>query len=321
MTFNEEVQSSEALQTTTGAGSGIEGRSPWRLAWERLRRDKVALASGVVIILLVLIAIFAGVISDLIGHPPKQQYYDEGLTEAGVPIGPNSQFWFGTDNVGRDVLVRIAYGARISLFIGVVASGIATATGVLIGILAGYFGGIVDSILARTMDVVLSMPFLLFAVALAAIFSPSLKIVIGVISFFTFASVGRIVRGQTLSIKEREYVEAARSLGASDSRIMLRDVLPNVVAPVIVYASLLIPIAIIFAASLSFLGLGVPPENAAWGNMLAGALQSYTVAPWLFLFPGGAILITTLAFNLLGDGIRDTLDPRFERLMQHGSED
>lgn len=311
MAAHEDAPRSDTWSTTDDEPEPtIQGRSPWRLAWERLRKDRVALGSAIVIVLMVLFAIFAGVISDLIGHPPLQQYHDIGQTPAGLPKPPSSEFWFGTDGLGRDVFVRIAYGARVSLFIGIVSSGIATAAGVLIGIIAGYFGGVVDNVLARFMDIVLSMPFLLFAVALAAVFGASLTIVIGVIAFFTFASVGRVVRGQTLSIKEREYVEAARSLGASDWRIMLKDILPNVMAPVIVYASLLIPIAIIFAASLSFLGLGVPIGDPAWGNMLSGAVQYYTAAPWLFLFPGAAILITTLAFNLFGDGIRDALDPK-----------
>lgn len=309
----------EAAEPAEESGRrGIEGRSPWRLAWERLRRDRVAMGSAIVIVLMGLVAIFAGVIADVIGHPPLQQYRETGLTPAGVPKSPSTEFWFGTDGLGRDVFVRVLYGARVSLFIGVVSSGLATVCGVAIGLTAGYFGGVVDNVLARGLDVVLSMPYLLFAVALAAIFSPSLGIVIGVIAFFTFAAVGRIVRGQTLSIKEREYVEAARSLGASDRRIMFTEILPNVVAPVIVYASLLIPIAIIFAASLSFLGLGVPPGTPAWGSMLNGAIDYYTVAPWLFAFPGGALLITTLAFNLLGDGIRDALDPKSERLLRRG---
>ncbi len=299
-------------------GRRIEGRSPWRLAWERLRRDRVAMGSAVIIALMGLLAVFAGVISDAIGHPPDAQYRDIGLSPAGIPQPPSAEFWFGTDGLGRDVFVRVLYGARISLFIGVVSSGIATTAGVVVGLTAGYFGGVVDNVLARGLDVVLSMPYLLFAVALAAVFSPSLRIVIGVIAFFTFAAVGRIVRGQTLSAKEREYVEAARSLGASDRRIMVTEILPNIIAPVIVYASLLIPIAILFAASLSFLGVGVPPGTAAWGNMLNGARDYYTVAPWLFAFPGGALLLTTLAFNLLGDGIRDALDPKSERLLRRG---
>jgi peptide/nickel transport system permease protein len=186
--------------------------------------------------------------------------------------------------------------------------------GVVIGVTAGYFRGATDTILARFMDVVLSFPFLLFAIALVSVVGPSLVVSVLVIAFFSWAAVGRIVRGQTLSIREREYVEAARSLGASDLRIMLVDVLPNLVAPVIVYTTLLIPTAIVFEATLSFLGMGVVPPTPTWGNMLSDSLQYYQVAWWFVLFPGLALLVTTLAFNLLGDGVRDALDPGTERV-------
>ncbi|WP_216205633.1 ABC transporter permease [Amycolatopsis aidingensis] len=290
--------------------SRIAGRSPWRLGWERLRRDRVAMASAAVIVLIGLAAAFAGVVSDLVGHPPGAQYRDIGLSPSGIPQPPSSTFLFGTDGLGRDVFVRVLHGTRISLLIGVASSASAVLLGTAIGITAGYFGGAIDTLLARMLDVILSMPFLLFGVALAAVLGPSLWLVVGVIVFFTLAAVGRIVRGQTLSIREKEYVEAARSLGAGDRRIMFTEILPNVLAPVLVYASLLVPIAIIFSASLSFLGLGVPPGTPAWGVMLRQAIDYYTVAPWLFAFPGGALLLTTLAFNLLGDGIRDALDPK-----------
>ncbi len=268
------------------------------------------MASAAVIVLIGLAAAFAGVVSDLVGHPPGAQYRDIGLSPSGIPQPPSSTFLFGTDGLGRDVFVRVLHGTRISLLIGVASSASAVLLGTAIGITAGYFGGAIDTLLARMLDVILSMPFLLFGVALAAVLGPSLWLVVGVIVFFTLAAVGRIVRGQTLSIREKEYVEAARSLGAGDRRIMFTEILPNVLAPVLVYASLLVPIAIIFSASLSFLGLGVPPGTPAWGVMLRQAIDYYTVAPWLFAFPGGALLLTTLAFNLLGDGIRDALDPK-----------
>jgi peptide/nickel transport system permease protein len=214
------------------------------------------------------------------------------------------------------VLVRIVYAARISLLAGVVASTVAVVIGVVVGLVAGYVGGIADSVLSRTMDVILSFPFLLFGIALVSIVGPSLGVVIGVIAFFSWASVGRIVRGQTLSQKEKEYVEAARSLGASDLRIMFVDIFPNLVAPVLVYLTLLIPSAIVFEATLSFLGLGVVPPTPTWGNMLAESLGFYQVAWWFVLFPAVALLTTTLAFNLLGDSVRDALDPRGERLFR-----
>jgi peptide/nickel transport system permease protein len=294
----------------------VEGRSPWQLAWARLRRDRVAIACAIVILLISLVAIFAPVIALIVGHGPNTQYLDTGLTPDGLPRGPTSTFLFGTDDLGRDVLVRIAYGAQISLLAGVVASVGAVFIGVVVGLAAGYFGGTVDSVLARTMDVVLSFPFLLFAIALVSIVGPSLQVAIAIIVFFSWAAVGRIVRGQTLSIKEKEYVEAAHSLGASDVRIMVIDIFPNLLAPVLVYLTLLIPAAIVFEATLSFLGLGVVPPTPSWGNMLAESLNYYRVAWWFLLLPGIALLITTLAFNLLGDSVRDALDPRGERLFR-----
>lgn len=293
--------------------STVQGRSPWQLAWARLRRDRVAMGSAVVIVLVALAAITAPLFAALVGHGPNEQFRDTGLTVAGLPKGPSGRFWLGTDDLGRDVFVRVLYGARVSLFAGVLASLIAVAIGVLIGLSAGYLGGVVDTVLSRFIDVVLSFPFLLFAIALVAIVGPSLAISVGVIAFFSWASVGRLVRGQAMSIKEKEYVEAARSLGARDARIMFVDVLPNLLGPVIVYTTLLIPAAIAFEATLSFLGLGVLPPTATWGNMLSESVQYYKVAWWFVIFPGAALLITTLAFNLLGDGIRDALDPRAGR--------
>jgi peptide/nickel transport system permease protein len=300
-------------------GISTPGRGPLRLAAQRLRRDPVAIASIVVIVLLVLLAIAAPLVAHLVGHGPDTQYRDTGLTPAGLPVGPGRRFLLGTDGLGRDLLVRVLYGARISLLVGVVSTLLAVTAGVLVGLTAGYYGGVVDVFLARFMDAVLSFPFLLLAVALVSIVGPSLTISILVIAFFSWAAVGRIVRGQTLAIKEREYVQAAHALGANDLRIMLLDVLPNLIAPVIVYTTLLIPTAIVFESTLSFLGLGVVPPTPTWGNMLAESLQFYQVAWWFVLFPGLALLVTTLAFNLLGDSVRDALDPGTERLFARGS--
>jgi peptide/nickel transport system permease protein len=265
-------------------------------------------------VLLVAVALGAPLLAHLIGWGPADQDRAQGLTSAGLPVGPSARHLLGTDDLGRDVLVRVVYGTRVSLLVGVAATLLAVAMGVVVGLAAGYFGTVVDSVLSRFMDVVLSFPFLLFAIALVSIYGSSLTLTVFVIAFFSWAAVGRIVRGQTLSIREREYVEAARSLGAGDLRIMFVDVLPNLTAPVIVYTTLLIPIAIVFEATLSFLGLGVVPPTPTWGNMLNDALPFYQVSWWFALFPGLALLLTTLAFNLLGDGVRDALDPRTERL-------
>ena len=294
----------------------IEGRSPFSLAIRRLRKDKVAMISLAVIVLIVLMAVFAPVFAAITGHPPNEQYRDIGLTPDGLPRGPNGTFWLGTDDLGRDILVRIAYGARVSLLVGVLATAITVAIGVVLGLAAGFLGGIVDTILARLIDVVLSVPFLLVAIALVSITGPSLTVTVMVIGFFSWASVARIVRGQVLSLREREFVEAARSLGAGDTRIMFIDVLPNVLAPVIVYTTLLIPVVIVTQATLSFLGLGLPPPTADWGGMISSSQNYYTTAWWFIIFPGLALLITTLAFNLFGDGVRDALDPRSDRVIR-----
>lgn len=293
----------------------IEGRGPWLLAWQRLRRDKVAMISLAVIVLILLMAIFAPLATTLTGHPVNEQYRTNGLTPDGLPKGPTSEFWLGTDDLGRDILVRIAYGARISLLVGVAATALTVVIGVVVGLAEGFLGGIVDTILARLIDVVLSIPFLLVAIALVSITGPSLSVTVLVIGFFSWASVARIVRGQVLSLREREFVEAARSLGASDRRIMFVDILPNVLAQVIVYASLLIPVVIVVEATLSFLGLGLAPPTADWGGMISESQNYYTTARWFVVLPGVALLITTLAFNLLGDGVRDAFDPRSDRLI------
>jgi peptide/nickel transport system permease protein len=307
------VELSSRLSSAPNGTRSEAARGPWQLAWGRLRRDRVAIASLAVIGLIVLLAIFAPVVAALVGHGPDTQYRSTGLSVNGIPVGPSGRFLFGTDDLGRDVFVRVVYGTRISLLVGVVATAIAIAIGVVVGLTAGYFGRTVDSVLGRFMDVVLSLPYLIFAIALVSIVGPSLLISIVVIAFFSWASVGRIVRGQVLSIKRRQYVEAARSLGASDLRIMFVEILPNVLAPVIVYATLLIPISIVFEATLSFLGIGVVAPTPTWGNMLSEALPYYSVAWWFVAFPGLALLVTTVAFNLLGDSVRDAFDPRGSR--------
>ncbi len=293
----------------------IEGRTPLQLAWARLKKDKVSMFSVAFIVLLVLVAIFAAQLTNLIGHPPNTQYRETGLDVNGLPRGPSSTFWFGTDGLGRDVLSRVIHGTRVSLLVGVAATALAVIIGVVVGTTAGYFGGKIDSLLARTMDVFLSFPFLLFAISLVSVFQPSLKISIFVIAFFTWANVGRIVRGQVLSIREKEYIEAARSLGAGDIRIMAIDVLPNLIAPIIVYSTLLVPTAIVFEATLSFLGLGVIPPTPTWGNMINDSVAYYQERPFFLMFPSLALFLTTLAFNLLGDGLRDALDPRAARVL------
>ncbi|HUZ36612.1 MAG TPA: ABC transporter permease [Streptosporangiaceae bacterium] len=298
----------------------IQGRSQWQLTWRRLRHDKMAIISIAFIVIMTLLAIFAPVFASILGHGVYQTFTGKGLSADGIPVAPGTNgFILGTDYVGRDLLVRILYGARISLFVGLSTTAMATVAGVIVGLVAGYYGGWVDTILARFIDAVLAFPFIVLALALAAIYGSSLAIVIGVITFFSWAGISRIVRGQTLSIKEKEYIEAARSLGAGPWRIMFIDILPNLMGPVLVLATLYIPTAIVFEATLSFLGIGIPAPAASWGVILSEAQQFYQVSWWYVVFPATALLLTTLAFNLLGDGIRDAMDPRTERLFAAGS--
>ncbi len=308
----------QAHGAAAGPVRAIEGRSQWQLTWRRLRGDKIAVASGVVILVMVALAIAAPAFTSLTGHGPTQVFPNTGISANGIPTGPGHTFWLGADEQGRDLFVRILYGARISLFVGIVTTALATVAGVSVGLAAGYLGGWADAVLAWFIDTVLAFPYLVAALALAVVIGPSLPVVIGVISFFSWAVIARVVRGQTLSIKEREYIEAARSIGASSLRIMAIDILPNLLAPVLVLATLSIPSAIIFEATLSYLGLGVQPPTPSWGNILAGAQNYYSVAWWYLVFPAVALLITTLAFNLLGDGIRDAMDPRTERIVAGG---
>ena len=300
-------------QPVGGGPARIEGRTPLQLAWLRLKRDRVAMAAAITIVLLILVAALGPLLMPkLTGHDSPHLFIDHkhGLSESGIPGGPGKHALLGFDAIGRDILSRIVYGSGISLFIGIVSTSIALLIGVVIGMFAGYFGGKIDVLLSGLMDVVLSFPFLLTALTLVAIFDPSVYISIMIIAFFGWVYIARIVRGQVLSLREKEFVEAARSLGASDLRIMFGDILPNLVAPILVYATLLIPTNILAEASLSFLGLGVKPPTPTWGGMLSESQELYNVAWWYFLFPGLALLITVLAFNLLGDGLRDALDPR-----------
>ncbi|MGP3981058.1 ABC transporter permease [Streptomyces sp. KR80] len=306
----------------------IEGRSPWKIAWIRLKRDKVALAGGIVVLFLIVVAIFAPLIVSLLGHPPNEFHEDQIDPLLGTPIGSwggiSSDFLFGVEPVnGRDVFSRVVYGARISLLVAFLAALFAVALGTIFGIIAGYFGGWVDAAISRVMDVLLAFPQLLFIIALVSVLPNELLGMTGsgvritalivVIGFFGWPYVGRIVRGQTLSLREREYVEAARSIGAGRLYILFRELLPNLVAPITVYATLMIPTNILTEAALSFLGAGVKPPTASWGQMLEKAVDTYDIDPMFMVIPGLAIFVTVLAFNLFGDGVRDALDPKGSR--------
>ena len=303
----------------------IVGRSPWELFWRRFRQDRFALAGIVIIVLMTIVALAAPLAANLVSHGPNQTFareFPEGALDAfGLPIGPNAQFWFGADTAGRDLFVRTLYGAQTSLFVALLATFISLVIGVTGGLLAGYYRGKVDTAVSRVIDIVLAMPVLLLALGLVAacgtqagclggVIKPGRLLVAYVIGLFSWPYIARIVRGQVLSLREKEFVEAARSMGSRDGRIIFREVLPNVVAPIIVYTTLVIPNNILFEAALSFLGVGVPPTTPSWGRMLSEASTNFTFAWWMMVFPGLFLFLTTLAFNLVGDGLRDALDPR-----------
>jgi peptide/nickel transport system permease protein len=275
--------------------------SPGRRAWRLLRRRRGAMVGLAVIVLVVLAALLAPYIAP---HDPIRQSW------TAVRKAPSALHWFGTDEVGRDVLSRILWGARASLMAGVVSVAIAIGVGVPIGLAAGYLGGIVDSVISRITDAMLACPFLILAIALAAFLGPSLgnaMIAIGITATPLFV---RLTRGQVLSVKSEDYVEAARAVGNPHWRIALRHILPNVMPQLLVQATLTIATAIIAEASLSFLGLGQQPPAPSWGSMLNTAQRFLSQAPWMAIFPGLAIFVTVLSFNLFGDGLRDALDPR-----------
>lgn len=310
--ITEMIQGTEPDFANDLVEESIQGRTPLQLAWRRLRKDKVSMISLAFVIFLCLVAIFAPLLTALIGHGPNTQYSNTGLTIYDHPVGPSKLFLLGTDDLGRDVLSRIIYGSRISLEVGIGATVLSLVLGLLLGLVSGYYGGRVDAVLARFMDILLAFPVLLFAIALVARFGPSLKLIILVIALFQFPLIARLVRGQVISLREREFVEAARSLGSSDLRIMFLDIAPNLIALAIVYSTLLVPVNIVLEATLSYLGLGIQPPTASWGNMISEAQTGdlYTIAWWFLVFPCLALFFTTLAFNLLGDGLRDALDPR-----------
>jgi peptide/nickel transport system permease protein len=304
----------------------IEGRSLGQIAWMRLKRDKVAIIGLVVIVLLILMAVFAPLIVKAIGHPPNEFHQDQIDTQGGTlaPLGKfGGMSWdhlLGVEPVnGRDIFSRVVYGSRISLLIAFLATLLSVAIGTTMGIIAGFFGGWVDAVISRLMDMFLAFPLLVFAIALAGVMPDSafglegntLRVVllIFIVGFFNWPYIGRIIRGQTLSLREREYVDASRSLGARRPYILFVEILPNLLGPILVYATLLIPTNILFEAALSFLGVGVRPPTATWGGMLSDAVAFYTM-PHFMLWPGVAIFVTVLAFNLFGDGLRDALDPR-----------
>ncbi len=310
----------------TVSGKAIEGRSLGQIAWLRLRQDKVAMIGGIVVVLLILVGIFGPF---LVQNPLT---YHSNLVDPtfsrpfGSLGGISTAHPFGVEPItGRDLLSRVVNGARVSLIIAFLSTALAVGIGVVMGIVAGFFGGWVDSVIARLMDIFLAFPLLVFAIALVGVIpstafglsgnSLRIALLVFVIGFFAWPYMGRIVRGQTISLREREFVDAARSMGARGPYILFRELLPNLVGPILVYSTLLIPTNILFEAALSYLGVGIIPPTPSWGGMLSDAVQNgdYSIDPMYMIIPGLAIFITVLAFNLFGDGLRDALDPKSSR--------
>lgn len=330
MTAPLDVSAAEVARDASGAsmpGEVVEGRSLGQIAWSRLRHDKFAMVGGIVVVLLCATALVG---PHLVGSPTV---YHSNLIDPTFsrPIGPwggiSLDHPFGVEPItGRDMLARVVFGAQWSLLIALLATLLAVGIGVVMGIVSGYVGGWVDSVIARSMDAFLAFPLLVFAIALIGVIPNSAHIgpinasglglrvglLIFIIGFFNWPYMGRIIRGQTLSLREREFVDAARSIGGRTPYILFREILPNLVGPILVYSTLLIPTNILFEAALSYLGVGITPPTPTWGGMLSDAVtnQWYSIDPLAMLVPGMAIFITVIAFNLFGDGLRDALDPK-----------
>lgn len=312
----------------------VIGRTPWELFWRRLKRDKVAIAGGAAVVVIIALALFGAPLSEAItGHGVEEKFVYEMTNEFGQPKGPTfsapltpeqggTTFVFGADGLGRDVMVRILYGARTSLLVALIATVVELFIGIALGLVSGFYRGKVDTFISRVSDVVLTLPVLLLAIGIGfacgttkegclnGLIKPGVLLVAMIIGLFSWPYISRIIRGQVLSLREKEFVESARALGASNGRIVVREILPNVVAPIIVYTTLIIPTNVLFEAALTFLGVGVPRDVPSWGQMLEDASGTFVRTPWLMLFPGLFLFITTLGFNLLGDGLRDAFDPR-----------
>lgn len=274
--------------------------------WPRLLRLPRAWIGGVLVLIIFLAAVGAPWIAPA---DPLAQFRD-GLSETGTPLPPSARFLMGTDALGRDLFSRTLYGAQVSLFISLTANITAAALGTLIGMIAGYYSGTIDSVLMRLTDVLLAYPAILLALGFGAVLRPSIPVVVIILVLITWAPLARIVRSQVLSVRERTFVESARAIGSTDRYILLRYILPQVITVAVVWATLSFANTVLVESALSFLGVGVPLPTASWGNMIAEGQTRYRIAPWTILVPTAAIMITTLAFNLLGDAVRDALDPR-----------
>ncbi len=297
-----------------GAGrisSALPAASPnwWVRAMRRFTRNRVSMMAAGILVGICLLSVFAPVVTP---HNPAKQYRKEGL-KGGMPVGPSAQFLLGTDSNGRDMFTRLLYGGRAAFLVGVVASALAVSTGVAIGSFAGISGGWVDMLLMRVVDVALSLPTLFIILMFVAISKPGLGITILVIALIGWAQPSRVFRSEVASLREREFILASRSLGVSSVQIFTRHVFPHLIPLIVIYISLGIPAALFAEASLSFLGLGVPPPQPAWGAMVQEGIAFYRASPAQIMMPGAAIVVTVVCFNLVGSGLRDALDPTVQR--------
>ena len=280
-------------------------RTLWGDAWKRLRRNKLAIIAVVWIIFMVILALSADLWGPQTLSKPNAQLFD-------VRMPMSARHPFGTDQLGRDVLSRVIYGARISLAVGVLASAISTAIGLVMGAIAAYYGGIWDTIIMRLADIFLAFPYTLFVIAMLAVIGPGIQNVFIAIGILGWPSIARVFRSAILTVKENDYVDAARSMGASDFRIIARHIFPNSVASIVVYATMNIGGAILTESALSYLGMGVVPPDPSWGSLIQSGQTYLSTEPWLMIMPGLAILTTVFAFTLLGDGLRDALDVKMK---------
>lgn len=293
------------MENENKKSAGAEYTSFYHDAYVRLKKDKVAVACLIFITFMAIVAVFAPFIA-----PYDQSYQDT----ANILQGPSAQHWLGTDEFGRDLLSRIIYGARISLSVGLVAEAIAMIIGVLMGSIAGYYGGMVDTVISRIIEIFASFPHILFAIVIMFVLGTGVMNVFIAIGFVGWTGVARMIRAQVMQLKQKEYVEAARASGGSNLAIIFKHLIPNCLSTIIVIITMEIPSDIMYEASLSFLGLGVQPPNASWGEMISTARTYLRVNPLYSVFPGVALVLTVLAFNLLGDALRDALDPKLKNL-------
>jgi peptide/nickel transport system permease protein len=292
-----------SIQVTPPAVPAGKVSGPWRDAWKAFRKNKTAMLGLGIIVFFVLIALLAPFIAP---YGFKEQELVNRLK------APSAEHWFGTDDLGRDMFTRILYGARISLWVGFFSVIGSIVIGTFLGILAGFYGKWIDMLISRMFDILLAFPSILLAIAIVAILGPSLQNALYAIAIVNIPTYGRLVRAKVLSLKSEEYITAARAIGMTNNRILLTHILPNSLTPIIVQGTLGIATAIIEAAALGFLGLGAQPPDPEWGKMLSDSRQFIQKAPWTVIFPGLSIMLTVLGFNLVGDGLRDVLDPRMK---------